>query len=1199
MKGHGMRVKGLMPMMTLLIAGASATFQLGANAAPPASAGLTGNLAFQSLQRARYGGVHSQIPNVAVPIGVRYPRAATIGLAIVVVPDPLVPRYRRLYDLSISALELGMLKDGYVLDRYSFPWDEELRRAANPDSPAAQADKKDDRGEAVESSGLNSGSYGLIVFRCDTWRGDVCRYPDARAAHDDPPNGNPPSSIPPSRDPQSSGPQSSGPQSSGAAAHFRALYVVTETATSGVARRQLRCAIRKIESQTSPQRVPPDATCPDGSAQGGDHHGRHARDYDERHDYNGRTTLLEYPVAECRPASGSAPDLVVLGPNFSGSLDSIGVTVDGVLTNTRRACLIASSATDLTNRKVSEAYPSIRYQTTALEHDKKMRDIARLARTLGVQFGGDSGDVAILAEASTFGYGVCKRNDTVVALRRAEKSGDIELVDEFCKTAKFYFFPPTLADIRFGLQKQQSEQANELAGAKRQVENDRHLPLEAAAENGSEFPESHQSAVTAAGIQLQLDKVFAALVESAPKIIIVAATDVRDRLFLFDQLREKLPRALLIDLEADTLMGHPEYLHATRGALATASANLTSRGKPFGCEPTSVDSTGAAWSTTHAAWSTDTQGILAENVARLHESDPSAAPAEAPCGLYKPADAVYRQAALQVVTFNGFTPIGYAFPYGMTSAVVHDATRLPRFDLLPRTQYLSLLFCLAMPCIWLWPWGLQPMSDASRIRLLQRAPVEFIVIVIASICCLPVLGLAPFIAYLSSVQPAHPLTYWVSAIEIIGVIGLWRCYVQIRHTLWSANHRYHYGNLLACGVALGACLFAYTPIWMQRYPTPSPVVDETLITALGFDPFSGLGFYLVVALTTLLLMYASAILATRTWVVRRNFHLLFLAHEMVPGSTPFVVKKEREQSVESQMSAPHCYRPPPLWTIVSVVAVVIFTLAAPGLLDQLGGPRLTVFGPFAARVAVLALAATTLCGAVLVAGVYGAGRRINMLSGYIRSRAIDHLPAAKPRDTGEILDTWAGGSEMPVTFPATPVLARVGGGGAFRRRRLGRAADGGTRAQQVGLEWARSLSEILFKGNWDSTHRLALYALLAAEISLLRWIALGAILCALGGVTIAYLYPIEADSLLVLDLGLLATTGVLSAYLAVQFETDEVLSYVLCNRPKKAQMSVGLFTYVASPFVALAAAAAIVGLPGVVDWAGGLYAMLRALGVHG
>jgi hypothetical protein len=37
----------------------------------------------------------------------------------------------------------------------------------------------------------------------------------------------------------------------------------------------------------------------------------------------------------------------------------------------------------------------------------------------------------------------------------------------------------------------------------------------------------------------------------------------------------------------------------------------------------------------------------------------------------------------------------------------------------------------------------------------------------------------------------------------------------------------------------------------------------------------------------------------------------------------------------------------------------------------------------------------------------------------------------------------------------------------------------------------------------------------------------------------------------------------------------------------------------ASPFIALAGAVAIVSVPGVIDWAGGLLAMLRALGVHG
>ena len=74
--------------------------------------------------------------------------------------------------------------------------------------------------------------------------------------------------------------------------------------------------------------------------------------------------------------------------------------------------------------------------------------------------------------------------------------------------------------------------------------------------------------------------------------------------------------------------------------------------------------------------------------------------------------------------------------------------------------------------------------------------------------------------------------------------------------------------------------------------------------------------------------------------------------------------------------------------------------------------------------------------------------------------------------------------------------------------------------------------------------------------------------------------------------------GILCAYLAVVFEREEVLSNIVCNRPKKTQVSVGLFTFIASPFVALAAAIALIGVPGVVDWAGGLFVMLRSLGFH-
>ncbi len=108
-----------------------------------------------------------------------------------------------------------------------------------------------------------------------------------------------------------------------------------------------------------------------------------------------------------------------------------------------------------------------------------------------------------------------------------------------------------------------------------------HLTLDVGAENGSEFPENRQSKLTAASQQLALDHVLDQLEQSPPKMVIVVATDVRDRLFLFDQLRQRLPSAMLIDLESDILLAHPDFLHASRGAVTVASANLFVRGEGF------------------------------------------------------------------------------------------------------------------------------------------------------------------------------------------------------------------------------------------------------------------------------------------------------------------------------------------------------------------------------------------------------------------------------------------------------------------------------------------------------------------------------------------------------------------------------------------------------------------------------------------
>ena len=125
-----------------------------------------------------------------------------------------------------------------------------------------------------------------------------------------------------------------------------------------------------------------------------------------------------------------------------------------------------------------------------------------------------------------------------------------------------------------------------------------------------------------------------------------------------------------------------------------------------------------------------------------------------------------------------------------------------------------------------------------------------------------------------------------------------------------------------------------------------------------------------------------------------------------------------------------------------------------------------------------------------------------------------------------------------------------------------------------------------------------MFLLLATEIGVYRWLVAGSVICALASVGIVYLFPIESDTLLLLNLGLLMTAGAIAGYKAATFEGDGLLSNVLCNRPRKGKLSITLFVFIAAPFLALSGAVAVTRIPGVVDWSGGVIGLLLGLGLH-
>jgi hypothetical protein len=240
---------------------------------------------------------------------------------------------------------------------------------------------------------------------------------------------------------------------------------------------------------------------------------------------------------------------------FSGNVDFAGNTNDIKNTKVR---VISTTTTVSTNPLINgdDANPDddrFRFVSLAVDDKKKLDAVLK-------EVGADK-RIAILYEYTSFGRGA------MTTLKRL-KSNILHAS-----------FPPNIAGLRKRM-RDSDESNKQKLGLVGLTADDAHLPIEESVENGNEYPDGGRSALTTVSADQQLRQLMVSLREykNAPQVVIVAATDVRDRLYLFDRLGRELPGAQLVDLEADLLLAHPDYVHATRGALMLSSAPLAGNG---------------------------------------------------------------------------------------------------------------------------------------------------------------------------------------------------------------------------------------------------------------------------------------------------------------------------------------------------------------------------------------------------------------------------------------------------------------------------------------------------------------------------------------------------------------------------------------------------------------------------------------------
>jgi hypothetical protein len=485
---------------------------------------------------------------------------------------------------------------------------------------------------------------------------------------------------------------------------------------------------------------------------------------------------------------------------------------------------------------------------------------------------------------------------------------------------------------------------------------------------------------------------------------------------------------------------------------------------------------------------------------------------------------------------------------------------------------------------WIWLAALIPPRPAAQVvrTPLSRQAGTIGTVETAQIGCIFFAALSLVFTFaFRSADHDNPLFFWVAAAIAIGAWRLVACCRLLRQTRPAATRFDLQRAFASMAPAVGAVLLAATPWWWQHvgaHASSNEFVDHNALINLALDPDAGLAFFLVIAIGVSTLLYASVTLETGAAIVHRNLNVLKASRR---ASQVLADSRLAPEELKSELLGP--------LSMQIGAAVLIAALTLPDLFEATGGVRLTVFGSFASRVALVALMGTTMAAAMLTLAALRAGRRVIGLSGRMRNSYLTSRNLDVPDPSSEIPGFWPPGSSTPRSFPTTPVTAQVS-----------HLPPGTIRLLEPNqtMYWNRLLTAWLHKGSDDSEHRAAVFLLFATEIGVHRWLVAGAVICALASVGIVYLFPIESDMLLLLNLGLLVTAGAIAGYMATTFEGDGLLSNVLCNRPRKAKMSITLFVFIAAPFLALSGAIAVTRIPGVVDWSGGVIGLLLGLGLH-
>jgi len=245
--------------------------------------------------------------------------------------------------------------------------------------------------------------------------------------------------------------------------------------------------------------------------------------------------------------------LAVVGPTFSASAAGLGKRLDEwrLAGAGRRVQVITGSATNGSNRNAFPTKDSIFVFGSTVNSNETL--FSTLENVILPTFGIDTAELAILTEGSAYA--------------RELGENDAPLAKKAAKPLRLTF-PMNIGSLRA----EGPAPGRASGGSPGEPQPRVPLTLSDAARPMESPPVA--SRLTVAAIDLTLDQLAQTLRTHNVRAIVIAATDIRDRIFLMTELRQRLRDIHFFALEANTLYLAPEYEDELRGMVVVSTYSL-------------------------------------------------------------------------------------------------------------------------------------------------------------------------------------------------------------------------------------------------------------------------------------------------------------------------------------------------------------------------------------------------------------------------------------------------------------------------------------------------------------------------------------------------------------------------------------------------------------------------------------------------